>query len=356
MAKDYYHILGVDKKASKDEIKKAFYKLAHKYHPDKKDGNEEKFKEVSEAYAVLSDDNKRAQYDTYGQAFNGGQPGAGGAGGFDFSGFAQGGGFQDFDLGDIFGEFFGGGGGRRERVRRGRDISIDLELSFSESVFGTERTVLLSKTSQCDTCRGSGGKPDTEMKTCPVCSGKGRVEETRNSFFGSFTSVITCKECRGAGKIPKEKCPTCSGAGVTKKQEEITIRVPAGISNAEMIRMTGQGEAIADGIPGDLYVKIHVKKHPTFRKEGADLRMELNIKLTDALLGAEHSVTTLDGDITLKIPPGVTFGDVLRVKGKGVPVSKSKRGDILVRLNIHMPSKLSKKEKQLLEDLKKEGL
>ncbi len=364
--KNYYEILGIPKSASKDEIKKAFRKLAHKYHPDKKDGNEEKFKEVNEAYGVLSDDKKRAEFDTYGRVFSeGGGNGASGFnaqdfGGFDFSNFNGGNaqgfeGFQDFDLGDIFGEFFGGGG-RREQTPRGRDISIDLELSFEESVFGVERKVLLTKTSICDHCKGSGGEPGTEMKTCPTCNGKGKIHETRRSLLGNFSTVTTCPTCHGKGKVPKEQCRVCRGAGVTSKQEEITIKVPPAINDGEMIRMTGQGEAVADGITGDLYVKIHVKKHPLYSKDGPNLITDLNIKLTTALLGGEYVLSTLDGNITVKIPEGVTHGEVLRIKGKGVPIDKSKRGDILIRLHVQIPKRLSREEKKLVEELKKEGL
>ncbi len=230
-------MLGVDKKATGDDIKKAFHKLAHKYHPDKKEGDADRFKEVSEAYSILSDDKKRAEYDSYGRVF-GGAPGAGGFGGFsaqggptsgwDFSQFSAGGG-QDFgfDMGDIFGDFFAGGGGTR--ARRGRDISIDLEISFKESIFGTKHSVLLAKTSVCDTCKGSGANPGSELLTCPHCNGAGKVHETTNSIFGTITMQSLCRECRGTGKVPKERCATCRGEGVYKKQEEIEIVVPVGI-------------------------------------------------------------------------------------------------------------------------------
>ena len=356
MAKNYYDILGITKSASKDDIKKAFRKLAHKYHPDKKGGDASKFKEVNEAYSILSDDKKRAEYDSYGRVFSG----AGGAssgpdmGGFDFSGFAGGqAGFEDFNIGDIFGDIFGGNSGR---VARGRDVSIDIELSFAESVFGSERKVLITKTSQCSICTGSGGKPGTEMKTCDICNGKGRVHETRRSFFGSISTTKTCENCKGSGKIPKEKCTNCHGAGVVRKQEEIAINVPPGIDDGEMIRLSGMGEAIAGGIAGDLYVKVHVKRHPYLRKEGTNLVTDLNVKLSDALLGSDYTVHTLDGDITLKVPENVAFGEILRVRGKGVPIEKNRRGDLLVRINITFPGKLGKKARELLNELRKEGV
>ena len=273
MSKDYYNILGVSKSAGQEEIKKAFRKLAHQYRPDKGSGNADKFKEASEAYSVLSDDKKRAEYDTYGQTFAGGAgPSQGqGFGGFDFSGFGgQGGGFDfsqngfEFDLGDIFGDFFGGGA--RERVKRGRDISIDVELPFSEAIFGTERKILLTKTSRCEDCTGSGAKRGTEMHTCHKCNGKGKVHETKRSFLGNFSTVRVCDECQGKGKVPKEKCPTCHGVGVLKQQEEVSVAIPAGIDDGEMIRLSGGGEAVASGTAGDLYIKVHVKRHPMFKK------------------------------------------------------------------------------------------
>lgn len=359
MSKNYYEILGVDKKAPKEEIKKAYRKLAHKYHPDKKGGDEAKFKEASEAYGVLSNDKKRAEYDAYGRTFSGaGGQGAGGFGGFDFSGFQNGGGAgfegMEFDLGDIFGEFFGGGG-RRARTRRGNDISMDVEVTFRESVFGTERKFNIMKQNVCDICTGSGAEPGTKTKTCPTCNGKGQVRESKQSIFGTLTNVVVCHDCKGKGEIPETKCRKCSGMGVVKEQSEIKIKIPAGISDGEMIRLSGAGEAVPGGVPGDLYVKVHVEKHPTFRKEGANMLMDLPVKISDALLGAKYILDTLDGDITLKVPSGTAHGDILRVKGKGVPIG-GRRGDLLVRIKLEMPSKLSSKAKKLLEDLRGEGI
>lgn len=354
MGRDYYQILGVEKKASKEEIKKAFRKLAHKYHPDKKGGDEEKFKEASEAYSVLSDDRKRAEYDAYGRTFSGANGGAG-AGGFDFSGFqGQGFDFQDFDLGDIFGDFFGGG----REVKRGRDISIDVEIDFKDSVFGTKRKVLLTKTSFCSQCSGSGAKAGTEMKACETCSGSGKVNETRNSIFGAFSTVRPCAVCHGEGQVPKDPCQKCHGEGVVNEQEEISVQIPAGIENGQMIRLSEMGEAVARGVPGDLYVKIHVKDHPVFKKQGENIAMNLNVKLTDALLGAEYRIDTLDGPLKLKIPENTRFGDILRVKGKGVALNSAgtKRGDLLIKIEIDLPKKLSRKAKKLLEDLREEGI
>lgn len=359
---DYYETLGIGKTATKEEIKKAFHKLAHKYHPDKKGGDADKFKEVSEAYSILSDDKKRAEYDSYGRVFGGGGPkgGAGfggfGGAGFDFSqfqeAFNQGG--AGFDMGDIFGDFFAGQA-TQPRQKRGRDISIDLEISFKESVFGTKRTVLLAKTAVCDACQGSGAVMGTEMLSCSHCGGQGKVHETSNSFFGSITMVQPCRHCRGTGKIPKEKCPTCRGEGVYKKQEEIEIVVPAGIEAGEMIRLTGAGEAVSGGQSGDLYVKVHVAQDPRFKKEGPNLITELSVKLSDALLGTSYTIQTLEGEETIDIPAGLSHGELIKVKGKGVP-SRGKRGDLLVRVKIQLPQKLSRSARALVEKLKEEGV
>jgi len=362
MAKDYYATLGVNKGATKDEIKKAFYKLAHKYHPDKKEGNEAKFKEVNEAYQVLSNDTKRAQYDQFGAGFeNMGQGGGAyqqGFGGFDFSGaggFGNGGAEFDFgNLNDIFSDFFGGGG--RRETRRGRDISTEIQISFSESIFGTDRKVLITKTSSCLSCKGSGAKAGTKMETCKHCNGQGRIREAKRTIFGNIASTKVCDSCLGTGQVPKEICEACKGKGVLRREEEVSINIPAGIRNGEMIRMTGHGEAVSKGTTGDLYIKINVTPHPVFKRDGNDLTMNINLKLSDALLGMEYPVETLDGEIKVKIPAGVSPNEILRVRGKGVPVSKHKRGDLLIKITIKMPSKISRKSRELIEQLKKEGI
>ena len=357
MAKDYYETLGVQKGASQDEVKKAFRKLASQYHPDKKTGDEAKFKEISEAYAVLGDEKKRAEYDTYGQAYAGAGAGGsqGGFGGFNWADFQQAAGGQgfDFDLGDMFGDFFGGG--RQSRQHRGRDISIDIELSFEEAVFGVTRQVLITKNSTCETCDGSGAKKGTDMVTCETCNGQGRVREVRNTFMGQVQTVRECNVCNGRGQVPKERCGTCAGTGITRQQEEIEVKIPAGIENGEMIRMSGRGEAIQNGTPGDLYIKIHVKKHATIRREGSTLYSDLHVKLSDALLGSTYKVGTLDGAVEIKIPAGITHGELLRIKGKGVP-ERASRGDFMVKVHVDLPQKLSRKAKKLIEELKGEGI
>jgi molecular chaperone DnaJ len=365
-SKNYYDILGIDKKATKDDVKKAFRKLAQKHHPDK-GGEEAKFKDITEAYSILSDDRKRKEYDSYGQSFAGGAGPGGmgaGAGGFDFSNFqgfdrsAMGG--IEFDISDLFGglgDIFGQQGGRGARVKRGRDISIDIEVSFKESILGTKRSVLITKVSTCDVCEGSGAKPGTEMNTCTTCNGKGQIREVRNSMMGQFESVRTCPTCEGSGKIPKEKCVKCSGHGVIRKEEEINITVPAGMDNGEMMRMQGQGEAVKGGVSGDLYIKVHVKPHQIFKKEGANLTMSMPVKLTDALLGTTVMVTTIDDkQLEVKIPVMQQPEETLRIKGKGVKYAEGGSGDLLIRMTATLPRKLSGKAKKAIEDLKAEGL
>jgi molecular chaperone DnaJ len=352
--KDYYSVLGVEKNAGKEDIKKAFRKLAHKYHPDKKEGNEVKFKEVNEAYQVLSDDKKRAEYDTYGQTFGAGAGyqtgGFGGFGGFDPSGAGV-----EFDLGDIFDQFFGRGGGNRSGVRRGNDISIGIEIPFSDAVFGTTRTVLVTKMSSCVSCNGTGAKKGVGMKTCPTCNGKGKVHESRQSPFGTFSVSHACETCGGSGQMPEQACDTCKGAGIVRAREEIRITVPEGIEDGAMIRMSGKGEAVSHGVSGDLYVNVRVIPDKTFSRQGHDLIMQLPVKLSEALLGGRREIHTLNGEITITVPAGVAFAEVLRVRGKGVPFGDS-CGDLLVKISVEMPKKLSKKARELVEALKDEGM
>ncbi len=355
--KNYYEILGIEKTASKDEVKKAFRKLAAKYHPDKKTGDEAKFKEISEAYATLGDDKKRAEYDTYGRSYAGG--GAGPQQGGQWGGFQGGfgGAGVEFDINDIFqnfGDMFGGGGGGQRRSR-GNDISVDIELSFKESIFGTKRTLKLTKNNACSTCSGTGAKPKSEMVTCTTCNGNGRIRETRQSILGQFATVRECSDCNGTGKMAKEKCADCAGGGVRRSEDIIDINVPAGIEPGEMIRMTGRGEGVKGGTSGDLYIKVHVQRHQSIHRSDSTLETTLKVKLTDALLGATYGVETLDGTIQIKIPEGVKHGEILRIKGKGVPVGSS-RGDFHVKISIEIPEKLSRTARKLVEELKKEGV
>lgn len=362
---DYYKVLGVDKNASKEDIKKAFHKLAHKYHPDKKGGDEKKFKEINEAYQTLSDEEKRSQYDTYGKTFSGGGPGGfsgfqGGGFGFDINDIFRGGGggveFDASNVEDIFSTFFGGGRSSRGKVKRGRDISVDILISFSDSIFGVERKININKIGSCDACVGTGAKKGSSKDKCKTCSGTGKITEHKRSFLGTFATERLCDKCFGQGEIPKEFCPECKGEGVLKKNEEINVKIPSGIEDGQMIRFSGKGEGVPHGSAGDLYVKIHVDKHSIWRREGANLVTDLNIKLTDALLGAVYKLRTLEGEIDLKIPAGFSFGEILRVKGKGVPNDRGGRGDILVYINIKMPKKLSKKEEEIVEKLREVGI
>lgn len=361
--KNYYDILGIAKNADKEEIKKAYRKLALKHHPDKSGGDDKKFKEINEAYEILSNEEKRQQYDTYGRVFEGGagpQSGGQNAGGFDFSGFdfGQSGGQVNFDLGDIFENFFGGGAPRGGvRSKRGRDIFIDLEISFEESAFGVKRTVLLNKTSLCEKCGGKGAEPGTEIKKCETCDGAGRVHEARKSFLGNFTTLRECSVCRGKGSIPTKRCSFCHGNGVREKSEEITVQIPPGIETGEMIKLVGYGEAVAQGSAGDLYAKIHVLPHKTFRREGSNLLMDMDIKISESVLGTDKDIVTIGGEkLTVKIPSGIEFGEVLRVRNKGIPTGKNTRGDLLIKIRVRTPKKISNRAKKLVEELREEGM
>jgi molecular chaperone DnaJ len=361
MAENYYDILGVSKSASADEIKKAYRKLAHQYHPDKGVGNEDKFKQVNEAYQVLSNTEKRSQYDQYGQTFEQAQRNGGGFGGqgnpfggFDFGGgFGQGG--VEFDLGDIFGDIFGGRSERAARRSRGVDLEMPLTIEFDEAVFGVEKTVTIEKKDKCPTCHGSGAEPGTKVSTCPVCHGQGQIRTQRRTIFGNIASNATCERCEGDGKVPEKPCHTCKGSGITRQEKTLQIKIPAGIDNGQRIRINGEGEVgYRDSVPGHLYIVIKVKPSKEFVRDGINLHKDLPISFTQAALGTKVPLKTLDGDIELKIPAGTQSGKVLRVAGKGVPVINSgKRGDLLITIRVIVPQKLNKKETELLKELAK---
>jgi molecular chaperone DnaJ len=346
--KDYYEILGLQKGASDDEIKKGFRKLAIKYHPDKNQGDkeaEEKFKEINEAYQVLSDPQKKAQYDQYGTAdFNGG--GGFDAGGFDFSDV---GGF-----GDIFESFFGGGGfssGRRKNgPERGADIEYNLNLTFEEAVFGVEKEVSINRHERCETCSGSGAKPGTSPKTCDKCGGSGQVRVQRNTPLGSFVSVNNCDKCGGKGKLVSDPCPTCRGTGKERKHRKIKINVPAGVDTGNVIPLRGHGEHGANGgPPGDLYVNLRVSSHAQFKRKGFDIYIDRHISFAKATLGYELKVPTVDGEVKYDVPAGTQPGTVFRLKGKGVPrVNSSGRGDQYVNIIVDVPKVLNEKQKEAL--------
>jgi molecular chaperone DnaJ len=369
MAKDYYHILGVPRNASKDEVKKAYRGLAHKYHPDK-GGDEQRFKEINEAYQILSDDGKRSQYDQFGRVFEG----AGGPqpqGGFEWPGgfkFDFGGPFDsasggDFDFADVFEDFLGGMGGgsgtrSRARGRKGRDIRVELSIPFEEAAFGGRREVAVSKLVRCPKCKGSGGEPSSKEHACTSCQGRGNVQKTQRTFLGAFTQVSTCLECQGTGKRPDTLCSECRGQGVIRHKEILEIFVPRGVRDEEVLKITGKGEvSLSGGAPGDLTIKIRVLPHKIFQRQGDDLVMQLPILLSEAILGTNKEVDTLEGKIRLKIPEGTQPGDILKVRGRGVySASGYDRGDLLIEVKIDIPRKVNKKIKETIERLREEGL
>jgi len=356
--KDYYEVLGVKKDASADEIKKAFRRLARKHHPDT-GGSEERFKEINEAYEVLSDEEKRKQYDQYGQYFAGGvPPGAGAPGGGWSPG--PGGGFSytnvDMgDLGDLFGDLFSGGGFGRSRssasqARRGRDLTYDVTLSFDEALRGVSTKVEVQRAEQCPTCKGSGAKPGTSPVTCPSCGGTGRTSQGQ----GMFAVSRECPRCGGSGKIIEQPCTTCRGAGRVVKLKPVTVNVPAGAMDGGKLRFKGKGEpGEAGGPPGDLYVVTHIKPHPYLARDGADVVMELPVTVSEAALGTQVTITTPAGQkVKLKVPPGTQDGSVVKLTGRGAPrLNKKGKGDLKVRIKVVVPKKLTKEQKELLEQL-----
>lgn len=353
MSENYYDLLGVEKSANDAELKKAFRKKAQEYHPDKPTGDAEKFKAVNEAYSTLSDKQKRQQYDTFGKA--GAQAGAGGfgGGGFDFSGFQQGAGGFEFDLGDIFSQFGGFGGGQRRH--RGNDISVDVTISFKESVFGVQKEFSLHKDIACRDCEGTGAHKK-KTKTCTECNGNGRVVKVQQTMMGNIQRQVHCSACDGRGQVPEENCHTCKGAGVIKDKETISVKIPAGIEHGQQLRLSGRGEAYPGGEHGDLYILVRVTPDTRFEKEGKDIFTTMNISLSEAALGATKKFDTLDGQVTIKVPAGSKTGKQLRVKDRGVVITENKRGDMYVQLEIEVPKKLSKEQKQALEQLQKSGL
>lgn len=363
MAKDYYEILGVNKSASDDEIKKAYRKLAHKYHPDKSGGDSEKFKEINSAYQVLSDKSKRSQYDQFGQTFDqrgGGQSG-GGFGGFDFSGFSQGG--QGFGEGfeDIFSDIFGGGfgGGGRQNQKRGRDIQIDVEIKFEEMVSGAQREVSLMRKSTCDNCRGTGGEPGSKEETCPTCKGAGQVRKAVRSVFGTFSQVATCETCSGLGKVYSEKCHKCKGEGSVRENQTIKVDIPAGISDGQTISLQGYGEAGGRGAQsGDLYVTVHVSAHPKFERKGNNILSQEHVRISQAVLGDKIEVQTIEGYVKMRIPNGTQSGEIFRIKSQGIPElgRSGRRGDQLVKIVVDIPKKLSSSQRKFMDELGKTGL
>lgn len=358
MAKqDYYEILGIDRNASKSEIKKVYRKLALKYHPDKNKeaGAEEKFKEISEAYAVLYDDEKRRMYDQYGHA------------GIDQQ-FSSEDIFRNADFGDIFRNmggfediferFFGGsmGFGRRSsHRRRGADLRYDIEINLEDAYNGVETTIKVPRSETCDTCNGNGAKPGTNPKSCPSCGGSGQINVSRRTAFGMFTQVTTCNKCHGQGKFIEHRCPSCNGRGIIQKTRDIELKIPKGVDDGSQLRLAGEGEGGSGGT-GDLYIVIHIKKHRYFNRRGADLHILKDISFPEAAIGTKIDIETLDGSVEkLKIPEGTQNNDIFTIRGKGMPGLRGRgHGDLYVEMHVKTPKKLSRKAKKLLEELKDE--
>ena len=347
--RDYYEVLGVSKTASDDEIKKAFRTLAKKYHPDMHPGDkecEEKFKEAQEAYAVLSDAEKRKQYDQFGHAAFDGT--GGGAGGFDFSGMDMG------DIfGDIFGDFFGGGSRRRtnDGPMKGSNLRTSVRITFEEAIFGCEKEIEMVLKDECHSCHGTGAKPGTTPETCPKCGGKGKVVFTQQSFFGTVQNVQTCPDCGGSGKIIKDKCPDCRGTGYIASKKKIQVSIPAGIDNGQSVRIREKGEPGINGGPrGDLLVEVVVSRHPTVQRQDMNIYSTAQISFAQAALGGEIRIHTVDGDVLYEVKPGTQTNTRIRLKGKGVPSlrNKSVRGDHYVDLVVQTPTGLSADAKEAL--------
>lgn len=351
--RDYYEVLGVEKTASEDEIKSAYRKLAKKYHPDLNPGNAEaeaKFKEVNEAYGVLSDADKRAKYDQYGtadpQAGFGGGGFSGGFGGFGSGGFS--GGFED-----IFENIFGGFTGSRRSnnaPEQGRDLRVDMELTFEEAAFGTKKEINLTREESCDECGGSGAAKGTTAEVCQACHGSGQVRTTQNTVFGSFSSTQQCTACHGTGRIIRTPCKKCGGKGRIRRARRISINVPAGIDNGQAITLRGEGEqGKRGGAAGDLYVYFSVKPHKLFKRRGNDIYLEVAVSFANAALGAEITVPTLEDSIKYKIPEGTQPGTVFRIRGKGIKrLGGNDRGDMYITVGVEIPRRLSSKQKELL--------
>jgi molecular chaperone DnaJ len=351
MAKDYYEILGVSKDTSKEEIKKAYKRLAKKYHPDlnKEDPKAaEKFKEINEAHKVLTDDRARANYDRFGTA-------GAGMGGFDFGG----GGFEGFDfgMGDIFDMFFGGGRRRREGPARGANLQYEMHITLKQAATGTEKHINIPRHEQCSKCDGSGANSASDIVSCDECQGTGVVRRSQRTPFGMFQTSTTCRKCNGTGQYIKKACTQCKGSGIVRKERKIKVKIPAGVETGSRLRMPGEGEAGQKGGPsGDLYILIGVEHHDTFERHGDDIYLEVPVSFVDAAMGTEIEVPTLDGKAKLKIPSGTQTDTVFKMKGKGIPhLNAYGTGSEEVKVVVQVPKKLSRKQKDLLKEFEKEG-
>lgn len=359
--RDYYEVLGVSKSASADEIKKAFRRLAVQHHPDKEGGSEEKFKEINEAYDVLKDSQKRQRYDQFGHAGVGGASGGGSgyAGGNPFEGFNFNGQNINFDFGgggfgDIFDQFFGGGGSSRQRgPKKGRDVEVQLQLTFEEAIFGLEHEFSLELEDICEHCKGTTVEPGYELKTCPTCHGAGQQTKVMNTMFGAIQQTVPCETCHGAGKIPEKVCSVCRGTGTQRRKQAIKVKIPAGIDDGATIRLANRGEAIGGGEKGDLYIHLRVKADKHFTREGDIILSEEHVSMVDAALGTDIDVKTVDGSVRMKVPAGTQSGTDFKLSGHGVPhLNSDKRGPHIVSIVVDTPTKLSKKDRALLEQLR----
>ncbi|MEX1997618.1 MAG: molecular chaperone DnaJ [Candidatus Andersenbacteria bacterium] len=351
MAQNYYQILGITQDASADEIKRAYRRMAHQYHPDKKGGDEEKFKQVNAAYQVLSDEQKRAQYDQFGQNFDQ----AGGGGGFSgFGNYSVN--FEDLGgVSDIFEQFFGrrqSGSRTRASVRQGNDVAIDVTLDFAEPAADMKRDTTLQLYQSCRLCHGNGAEPNTPIKECAMCRGTGSVTTSRQTMFGVFSQSSICPDCQGEGKKPETVCTKCRGEGRQRRSKTLKITIPAGIDDGQTVRIAGQGEfPVRGGIPGDLYVTVHIRPHAHLRRDGSDVRSQVELSFVEATLGATKNIPTLAGITPLKIPAGTQPGTEFKLRGQGFPVIGGGRsGDQIVRAQVIIPTKLSRKQRQLLEE------
>ncbi len=355
MDKDYYNVLGVAKDASAADIKKAYYRLAHKYHPDK-GGDEKKFKEVNEAYQILSNKSKKQQYDQFGQNFEGfgSQQGFNGSPGFDSADFGS------INIEDIFGDLFGfGQRGRKRNVNQGRDIEVSIEMNLKDTLKGIKKNISISKLVSCSRCQGTGAEPGTRLKECVTCRGQGQVQQIKKTIFGSFATYIVCPECHGEGKIPEKPCNVCKGEGRITGKEDIEILIPAGIDSNQMIKIRGKGEAgRRSGKHGDLYIRVFVLPDSKFNRKGDNLYLNVSIPFSMACLGGSIGIMDLEGKkISLKVPQGTESGKVFRVSGKGIShFSGYGKGDLYVKLKIEIPKKLSKEQKEALNKLKEKEL
>lgn len=365
---DYYQILGVRKDASDSEIKKAYHKLAHQFHPDKKTGDEKKFKEINQAYQVLSDRKKREQYDKFGHVFEGqGSQNAEGFAGFDprnfwsdFKGQTAGFDFETINLEDLFENLFSfGQSPKKKKMNQGQSIEVELSMNLEDVLQSFKKKLNLIKKIVCPRCAGSGGEPNTKIKECFSCRGTGQVQQMKRTILGTITRYIVCPECKGEGTIPKNPCNVCKGEGRINGEEEIEISIPAGVDTGQTLKFSGKGDAgKRGGRSGDLYVRILVKPHAIFRRKGDDIYLNCPISFSQAVLGDKIEIPTLEKKtILLKVPAGVEFGKIFRISGKGIPHFNGwGQGDMYVKLNVKIPKKLNKKQKELLEKLKEEGI